>query len=268
MKCLLVSDLHYGLKQFDWVLSTAADFDVVILAGDHLDITSNVDIRAQSTVVLKYLRRLSPITKTIVCSGNHDLDSRSPNGEKVARWLGKVRQLGIPTDFESLEVGEVLFTICPWWDGPVTRDEVGAHIARDRAKVKGKWIWVYHAPPDQSPTSWGGRKYFGDAQLSAWIEEFQPDMVLTGHIHQSPFSAEGSWVDRLGSTWVFNSGRYRGPEPAHITFDTDAEMAVWFSLAGAEYVQLDRALERPVAELTELPAWLTSSDRDRDPSPG
>ena len=33
MKLLLVSDLHYALKQFDWTTSVAPDFDVVIIAG-------------------------------------------------------------------------------------------------------------------------------------------------------------------------------------------------------------------------------------------
>jgi len=43
MKCLLTSDLHYTLKQFDWVISVAQNFDVVVIAGDHLDISSTVE---------------------------------------------------------------------------------------------------------------------------------------------------------------------------------------------------------------------------------
>ena len=41
MKCLLISDLHYALKQFDWASNVAQDFDVVVIAGDHLDISSS-----------------------------------------------------------------------------------------------------------------------------------------------------------------------------------------------------------------------------------
>ena len=43
MKCLLISDLHYTLKQFDWVSNVAKDYDVVVIAGDHLDISSTVE---------------------------------------------------------------------------------------------------------------------------------------------------------------------------------------------------------------------------------
>lgn len=32
MKCLLVSDLHYVLPQYDWLLAAAAHGDVVIIA--------------------------------------------------------------------------------------------------------------------------------------------------------------------------------------------------------------------------------------------
>ena len=88
MRCLVVADLHYALPQYDWVLSVAARFDVVVIAGDHLDIASPVAGRAQTVVVRKYLDMLRQQTRLITCSGNHDLDSRDTDGEKVARWIG------------------------------------------------------------------------------------------------------------------------------------------------------------------------------------
>ena len=66
MKCLLVSDLHYTLKQLDWVDRVATDFDVVIMAGDHLDIASAVALEAQIVVMLKYLARLGSRAKLLV----------------------------------------------------------------------------------------------------------------------------------------------------------------------------------------------------------
>ena len=55
MRCLVVADLHYSLPQFDWLLGAAPQFDLVIFAGDALDIGSFVDFRAQIVVVKKYL---------------------------------------------------------------------------------------------------------------------------------------------------------------------------------------------------------------------
>jgi len=250
MKCLLVSDLHYAIEQFDWVQRAADDFDVVVIAGDLLDISSPVALEAQIAVVLRYLRRLHVKTKLLVCSGNHDLNASNPEGEKFARWMSRVRALGILTDGDALLCADAtLITVCPWWDGPRTREAVAAQLAADSAKNKSRWIWVYHFPPDNSPVSWAGMGYVGDADLSEWIEHYHPDMVMSGHIHQSPFREGGSWVDRIGKTWVFNSGRQTGSVPTHIILDTDAGRAEWYSAAGAEFVQLGEPLVRPVAKL-------------------
>ena len=41
MKCLLVSDLHYKLKHFDWLVTVAEYFDCIIIAGDQIDARSH-----------------------------------------------------------------------------------------------------------------------------------------------------------------------------------------------------------------------------------
>jgi Icc-related predicted phosphoesterase len=56
-------------------------------------------------------------------------------------------------------------------------------------------------------------------------------MVLSGHIHNAPFYPGGSWVDRIGHTWVFNPGRMIGAEPTSLTIDLDAQTAEWRSLS-------------------------------------
>lgn len=256
MRCLLVSDLHYSLKQYDWVLNVASRFDLVVIAGDHLDIASTVDLQAQITVIITYLKRIGAKTKILVCSGNHDLDAHNPAEEKYAKWIGKARRFGIPTDTDSLQLEETRFTVCPWWDGPASCKAVAELLERDNVAPKKNWIWVYHAPPDESPTSWGGKQYFGDGQLLQWIKQYSPQMVLTGHIHQSPFKQGGSWVDKIGETWVFNPGRQIGPIPTHIILDTLQEKALWLSLEGIEMVELNGALQRPLAGLEALPDWL------------
>ena len=62
MRILMVSDLHYTLKQFDWVTQVASEYDVVIVAGDLLSIASPVDPDAQIAVVLEYLARIAAQT--------------------------------------------------------------------------------------------------------------------------------------------------------------------------------------------------------------
>lgn len=267
MRLLAVADLHYSLPQYDWVVSVAEDFDVVVVAGDHLDLSSMVDFRAQVVVVQKYLDRLKSKAQLLTCSGNHDLDSRNEAGEKVARWIRELGRVGVPADGQSLLIDDTLFTMCAWWDGPAERAAIGEQLRAEAERRPAKWIWVYHAPPDKSPTSWGGSRSFGDAELEKWVAEYQPDIVFSGHVHQSPFIKDGSWVDRIGDTWIFNAGHQYGAPPAYIILDTDHQTAVWFSAAGSQMVRLDQPLVRPIEPLRAPPDWLTSGDRARDPSP-
>lgn len=267
MRCLVVADLHYSLPQFDWVLNVAGDFDLVIIAGDHLDLSSLVEGRAQTVVIRKYIELMREKTMVVVCSGNHDLDSRDLTGEKVAKWIVDLAQHDVPSDGASFVFEDTLFSVCPWWDGPLTRDKIGEQLAADALKRTGRWFWVHHAPSDKSPTSWSGSRYLGDNSLLEWVIQYKPDMVFSGHVHQSPFVKDGSWVDRIGDTWVFNVGFQFGAPPAHIIFDTEKEEAVWLSAAGFQSVHFSQPLERPLRRLATPPAWVTLQDRAGGPNP-
>src|SRR3981081_3835209 len=165
MRCLVVADLHYSLPQFDWLLSAAPPFDLVIFAGDALDVGSSVDFRAQIVVVKKYLALLSGVTRVILCSGNHDLDERNAEGEKISKWVNDPRELGIAWDGDNLTIGDTLFTVCPWWDGPLVKQRLEAQLREAAPGRLKRWIWAHHAPPANSPTSSGGQRYFRDLEV-------------------------------------------------------------------------------------------------------
>ena len=174
MRCLVVADLHYSLPQFDWLLSAAPQFDLVIFAGDALNIGSAVDFRAQIVVVKKYLALLSGLTRVILCSGNHDLDDRNPEGEKISRWVGEVsrprhrlrrRQ---PRDRRHAVHG------VPVVGRPAGQAADRGQLAKAAARRLKRWVWVHHAPPANSPTSWGGKRFFGDVELAQWIGATSP----------------------------------------------------------------------------------------------
>ncbi|MCI0599252.1 MAG: metallophosphoesterase [Beijerinckiaceae bacterium] len=261
MRCLFVADLHYSLPQFDWLLKTAPSYDLAVLAGDALDIASIVDFRAQTLVVRKYLQRLAGETRLIVCSGNHDLDSRGAEGEKVARWINEIRALNIVSDGDSIEVEDMLISVCPWWDGPVVRAGLTAQLEADARRRKSlRWVWIHHAPPQNSPTSWSGQRSMGDSELRQWIEKYNPDAVVSGHVHQSPFVKDGSWADLIGKTWVFNAGHQFGAPPAYIVLETTLNEAVWVSAKGVQTVRLDAPLTLPISPAKSLPAWLAPPD--------
>ena len=233
MNLLFTADLHYTLKQFDWLAANAGDCDALLIGGDLLDLGSSLGTDLQVVVVEKYLHKLSKLTRVIVSSGNHDGDHRDANGESRAHWLGEMRGDKLHVDGDSIDVAGTRITICPWWDGPVTRAEVEQQLIAATPPPGTPWVWVYHAAPE-GPLSWTGKEFIGDATLNEWIARFSPTIVLSGHIHNAPFYAQGSWIDRIGETWAFNPGRQIGPSPAVLRFDFDRQEVSWHSLEGVE----------------------------------
>ncbi len=238
MRILFLADLHYSLKQFDWLVAHLGEYDLGVIGGDLLDMGSGLDADVQIAIVERYLGILRQKTRLVVSSGNHDGDSRNEADESTALWLREAAAERLHVDGDSFDLGDTRITVCPWWDGEVSRSEVNALLERSDPGGRSLWIWVYHAPPQGARTSWAGKRFIGDDALRGWIDRFRPDIVLSGHIHNSPFYAEGSWHDRIGSTWVFNPGRQIGPEPSTITLDLRAMTAEWHSLEGRSIVDL------------------------------
>ena len=241
MRVLLVSDLHYDLRKLDWVLAQAGDqslgFDLVVVAGDLLDISSAVPLDAQITVVLTYLERLAARVPTLVCSGNHDLDHRTASGEKATRWLNEARRHGVHVDGDSFDLGDWRLSACAWWEGTDTLAALEARLAAAAADRPKRWLWAFHGPPE-GPLSWTGAKHYGDPELPRLLDVYAPDVVLCGHVHQAPFTSAGAWAEHRGSTWLFNTGYQRGDPPPFIVLDLDVGRASWWSPTGSGEVDL------------------------------
>lgn len=233
MRILLTSDLHYKLRQYDWLIGAAPHFDAVVVAGDHIDAMLPVPVEVQIAALSASFAAVAQKSRLLVCSGNHDLNTWDDKGEKIADWLGAVRSADLAVDGDTVAIGDTLFTVCPWWDGPYTRVGVEQMLEVASRQRSGRWIWVYHAPPE-GLLSWTGKRHYGDAVLPELVKRFSPTAVLCGHIHEAPFKAGGSWVERVGDTWLFNAGRQIGDVPARIEIDFTQQEARWISLAGLE----------------------------------
>ena len=238
MRILVVSDLHYRLPHYDWLVKAADDVDVVALVGDLADVVNAVPFTVQVVVLEKYLTLLGDKALVLASSGNHDLDGPGDHGEQTASWLAGSRGPRVHVDGASIDLDGTRFTICPWWDGPATRQLVAEQLAAAAIDRPERWIWLYHSPPAGTVLCRDGRREFPDHDLAGWIAEHRPDIVLCGHIHQAPWVDGGSWHDRLDGTWVFNAGKQRGPVPPHITIDTEARTAEWFGVFEVQSVDL------------------------------
>lgn len=147
MRILLTSDLHYKLRQYDWLIGAAPRFDAVVIAGDHLDAFLPVPGEVQIAALSASFSAVAQKTHLLVCSGNHDLNARSEQGEKTADWLAAARSAALAVDGDTVTVGDTLFTVCPWWDGPHAQAGVEQLLETAALQRLGRWVWVYHASP-------------------------------------------------------------------------------------------------------------------------
>src|SRR4051812_18478904 len=58
MRILVVSDLHYRLPHFDWLVAAAVQVDVVAVVGDLAQVVSPVPHEVQTVVLTRYLELL------------------------------------------------------------------------------------------------------------------------------------------------------------------------------------------------------------------
>ena len=68
MRILLTSDLHYKLRQYDWVLAAAARYDAVVIAGDHIDTFLGVPGEVQIAALSASLAAIAKKGHLLVCS--------------------------------------------------------------------------------------------------------------------------------------------------------------------------------------------------------
>ncbi|MEO1056763.1 MAG: metallophosphoesterase [Actinomycetota bacterium] len=231
---LIVADLHGHAPHLDWVKQHGPRFDLVALPGDFDDASLRLPGAAREAITSGFLGDLADRVRVAACSGNHDLDATDGDGERFADWTRNIAP-NVCSDGDLLLTPDVAISSCPWWDGPNgqrrLREQLAGqvHLVGDR-----KWLWLHHAPPAGTVTAWDGSTDRGDDVLTELIDEFQPWMVATGHIHDAPFTRQGGWIDRVGPTWVINPGRQAGMLPSCVEVDTRADSATWSGdLAGA-----------------------------------
>ena len=232
MKILVVSDLHYSLKQFDWLGASHAGYDLIIIAGDLMELGSYVEPDIQAAVVEQYFRRICGATPMVVCSGNHDLVDEG-DGTRTTDWLADLAIPGLVVDTGCFENKKIRILSFPWWEQEAERETINSWLAaQHRPDDRRAVFWVHHAPPRGTKTSWNGRLDLGDDTLLAWIERYAPDLVFSGHVHNAPYYPDGSWIDRIGNTVITNGGRQTGEVPATIVVEVDDGSLTWCGMEG------------------------------------
>jgi hypothetical protein len=153
----------------------------------------------EAEAVLSALTRINPNVLAVI--GNMD----------QASVEGMLAQKGLLIQAASRELAPGLGVMGVGWSTPTpfsTPSEVPdatiaawLEAAHESAKGYARLILVCHNPPVDTATDLaGGASHVGSRAVRAFIERVQPDVCLTGHIH------EARSLDRIGRTVIVNPG--------------------------------------------------------------
>ena len=227
MTILHVTDFHFNLHWFDWLLHRAPAHDLVVMSGDMLDLTAATPHQRQIDWVTAWLNDFPRLIS--VCSGNHDLEWDDAAGRWTpAYWLRRIENPNVWTDGQRVALdGVSILNI-----GATTQPKGGAAD-----------VWVVHAAPsDTAVATRTTGAAAGDPDLVAAVARHAPRVILSGHVHQAI-----AWQQYRDGTLFLNPGYDReGPFPNHILVQPKSQRS--------ELITAARSRERPPTRALPAPA--------------
>jgi Icc-related predicted phosphoesterase len=197
MRIVSFGDIHMSLRTIERLAPELEAADVVILSGDLTNFGGSEDAARVLAATQRHARQV------LAVSGNLD----------QLEVIDFLRARGVSLHGESRTVGDVGIFGCggsnvtPFHTPTELSDEeIAALLERGYAAVAQAphVLMVCHTPPARTKTDrLTSGAHAGSVAVRAFIEEHQPDVCITGHIHES------AAVDRIGGTTVVNAGAFR-----------------------------------------------------------
>jgi uncharacterized protein len=198
VKIISFGDVHMATRNLERMGDILRDTDLIIVSGD----LTNFGGIADAGKVLADVTKACP--HVLALPGNLDRREVTPFLESEGVALhGK----GVVVD------GVAIFgcggsNITPFnTPTELTEDEIYETLRRGHAVVQNRrpLLMVCHAPPYQTKCDRiVGGKPVGSMAARRFIEEVQPDLCISGHIHES------AATDRIGNTIIVNAGPFKG----------------------------------------------------------
>jgi len=191
---IAVSDIHGSYAKVAEMLAREISFDALIIAGD---LTTNGSPREAEEALKLFHQFGKPI---ISVAGNMDPVTLEPTFESMSSY---VNGRGIIID----EAGFFGVSGSPFT--PMnTPYELSEETIMERAEAgwkdveSARWkIFIPHAPPYKTAIDrLLSGNHVGSKAIRTFIEQHQPDVVVSGHIH------EARGVDTIGNSQVVNCG--------------------------------------------------------------
>ncbi len=194
MKILALADIHGSFDKVEQILARESGYNAVILAGDITTHGTALDAR---NAIKQFQRFQQPV---FAVAGNMD----APESDEAFDEMG-VGINGRGMMFDQVGIFGVSASPFTPMNTPyeISEEELAlrAHAGWKDVQSARTTIFVPHAPPlntrlDELP---GGR-HVGSAAIRKFIEQFQPAVVICGHIH------EARGIDTLGRSTMVNCG--------------------------------------------------------------
>ena len=225
MKILITADLHHR-EQWFRLLSRAAEWDLVCIAGDLLDMFNAEARIMQARTVSRWIRELAKVTRVALCSGNHDNAGRQISADRapVYEWLYELgKDSRIITDGSTEVLDDLILTTVPYH---CSREQKSVWLDRGasiRLQRRLPWLVLHHIPPIAYPGS--TREETEAAEL---LLAYRPDYFVSGHSHQFPYFPGSSWRQIVNGVNVLVPGQLlSAPFPNQIVLNTESKEAAW-----------------------------------------
>ena len=193
IKILAIGDIHgdTGLVKRLAEKAKKENVDVVILAGDITLFNQSVE-----NLIGPFIKANKQV---LLIPGNHEplstinfLESMYPKTKNIHGSPIKIGELGIfGAGYDSF--------LGPFW---IEDKEIFKILKKSHEKIKDskRKIMVTHTPPQGSKIELFG--FPGSKAVRKAIKEFNPDILISGHIHEA-----GGMEEKIGKTRVINVAR-------------------------------------------------------------
>lgn len=209
MRILHLTDLHFRQRWLDWAHVVAANYDLVCISGDLLDMFAPTPLREQIPIVSEWLQSLP--AKAAVCSGNHCWweNYKGRDADAEAKWLRRLRSRQLIVDGGSRMVDQHVRVSSAGWTDCYEPREAPLEIV------------VTHCGPRHVEVAQTDREDYGDELLLIRLRHRRA-VVLSGHVHQPRRWCDFVW-DRV---MCINPGcDFDAQIPRHAIIDVDAGYA-------------------------------------------
>lgn len=219
MHFIAFGDIHESTGLIPTILDLS-DAETVIITGD-------ITNRGSFEAVDRVYRAVAAVNPRILAQpGNMDTDTvQAYLAERDADIHLKARELAPGLGL----MGVGLSTPTPFGTpGEASEETISRWLDETHRLAAGfdHLILAVHEPPHNTDLDvLSGGQHVGSPGVRAFIERVQPDLVVTGHIH------EATGVDRIGATPVINPGVLAGGGYVRIEFHADTVTAELKGLA-------------------------------------